>query len=132
VGQQDYDFGGEKLTLNAWHQDQVVTLPEGAEVAATNEFCENAALVYGDRAFTVQAHPEFQDDFVDGLIEHRAKGKVPAELLDRARARMGGALQSGSIADRIETFFKTPRDVAAQTRPDTRPNTRPNTRQGAA
>ena len=32
VGPQDYDFGGERITLNAWHQDQVVTLPEGAEV----------------------------------------------------------------------------------------------------
>ncbi len=116
VGQQDYDFDGDRITLNAWHQDQVVTLPEGAEIAATNEFCENAALVYGDRAFTVQPHPEFDDSFVDGLIEHRAKGKVPPALLDEARARMGGALQSGSIADRIEKFFKAPRDVAAQTR----------------
>ena len=116
VGQQDYDFDGDRITLNAWHQDQVVTLPEGAEVAATNEFCENAALVYGDRAFTVQAHPEFHDEFVDGLIEHRAKGKVPPGLLDEARARMGGELQSNSIADRIEKFFKAPRDVAAQTR----------------
>ena len=64
----------------------------------------------------MQAHPEFADEFVDGLIEHRAKGKVPPALLDQARARMGGTLQSGSIADRIETFFKAPRNVAAQTR----------------
>ncbi len=106
VGAQDYDFDGEKITLNAWHQDQVTQLPPDAEVAATNAFCENAALVYGDRAYTVQAHPEFDDGFVDGLIEHRARGVVPAELLDAARARMGRPLQSRSIADRIETFFK--------------------------
>lgn len=106
VGPQDYDFDGERITLNAWHQDQVTQLPPDAEVAATNAFCENAALVYGDRAYTVQAHPEFDDGFVDGLIEHRARGVVPAELLDAARARMGRPLQSRSIADRIETFFK--------------------------
>lgn len=109
VGAQDYDFGGQPVTLNAWHQDQVTRRPEGAQIAATNGFCENAALVYDDRAFTVQAHPEFGDDFIQGLIDTRAKGVVPDPLLDRARARMGGPRQSDTIADRIEHFFKAPR-----------------------
>ncbi len=116
VGAQDYDFDGERITLNAWHQDQVTVLPKDARIAATNGFCENAALVYGDRAYTVQAHPEFDDAFIDGLIEHRAKGKVAQDLLDQARARMGGALQSGSIADRIEAFFKAGQQRRAQDR----------------
>ena len=85
------------------------TAAEAAQIAASNEFCENAALVYDDRAFTVQAHPEFPDEFVEGLIETRAKGVVPDPLLDAARARMGSPLQSASIADRIEIFFKAPR-----------------------
>lgn len=108
VGAQDYDFGDVPVTLNAWHQDQVVERPAGAEIAATSGFCENAALVYDDRAFTIQAHPEFPDAFIQGLIEHRAKGVVPEPLLDGARARMGGARQSRTIADRIEAFFKAP------------------------
>lgn len=109
VGAQDYDFGGEKVTLNAWHQDQVVELPKGAEVLGQNEFCENAALVYDDRAFTVQAHPEFPDAVVQGLIDHRSKGVVPDALVERAETRMGGPRESASFADRIETFFKAPR-----------------------
>ncbi|MCQ0970614.1 type 1 glutamine amidotransferase [Paracoccus sp. TK19116] len=109
VGVQDYDFGGAPVTLNAWHQDQVVSLPEGAEVAGRNAFCENAALIYGDRAYTVQAHPEFDDAFIQGLIDHRAKGKVPQDLLDRAEARMGQATGASLIADRIEAFFLQPR-----------------------
>ncbi|SMO51835.1 type 1 glutamine amidotransferase [Paracoccus laeviglucosivorans] len=109
VGAQDYDFGGEPVTLNAWHQDQVTRRPTGAQIAATNGFCENAALVYDDRAFTVQAHPEFGDDFIQGLIDTRAKGVVPDDLLARASARMGGPRQSSAIADRIEHFFKAPR-----------------------
>lgn len=112
VGAQDYDFGGDKITLNAWHQDQVVTLPADARIVASNAFCENAALVYDDRAFTVQPHPEFGDEMVAGLIEHRAKGKVPQDLLDRAQARMGQAKGSAALADRIEAFFKQPRAVA--------------------
>lgn len=109
VGAQDYDFDGQPVTLNAWHQDQVATLPEGAKVVARNDFCENAALIYGDRAFSVQPHPEFDDAFVQGLMDTRAKGIVPQELLDRAASRMGEARDSELLADRIEAFFKQSR-----------------------
>lgn len=112
VGAQDYDFDGENLTLNAWHQDQVVQRPEGAQIAATSGFCENAALVYDDRAFTVQAHPEFPDAFIQRLIDHRGKGVVPDDLLDQARAKLSDGPPSSFIADRIETFFKAPRAAA--------------------
>ena len=112
VGAQDYDFGGQPVTLNAWHQDQVVALPPGAQVAGRNAFCENAALIYGDRAFTVQAHPEFGDDFIQGLMDTRAKGVVPDDLLAGAAARMGQADGASLLADRIEAFFKQPRALA--------------------
>ena len=109
VGAQDYDFGGETVTLNAWHQDQVTRRPEGAEVVGCNAFCENAALVYGDRAFTVQAHPEFPDSFVEGLMNTRGKGVVPDPLMEAARTRLGQPNQSAAIADRIAAFFLKPR-----------------------
>lgn len=109
IGPQDYDFGGTKLTLNAWHRDQVTEVPQGAEVVGCNDFCENAALVYGDRAFTVQAHPEFTDDFVDGLMRTRGPGIVPDPLMDQARARLGQDNSSAAIADQIADFFKHPR-----------------------
>ncbi len=107
VGAQDYQVDGRSLTLNAWHQDQVVEVPPGARVAGGNAFCENAVLVYGDRALTVQAHPEFDDAVIDGLIAHRSAA-VPEALLDQARARRGSA-DSHPVADRIEAFLKAPR-----------------------
>ncbi len=112
VGPHDYDIAGEHMVLNAWHQDQVVELPPGARIAGTNEFCQAAALVYDDRAFTVQPHPEFSDAFVGGLIEHRG-AKVPPALLDAARAR-AGQVNSAPMADRIEAFFKHPREQARE------------------
>ncbi|SIS58201.1 type 1 glutamine amidotransferase [Paracoccus saliphilus] len=112
VGAQDYDFEGETVTLNAWHQDQVVTLPEGAKVIGRNDSCENAALVYDDRAYTVQPHPEFDDAFVQGLMDTRAKGVVPQDLLDGAANRMGEARNSDKLADQVEAFFKQPRQQA--------------------
>lgn len=112
VGTHDYDFDGETLRLNAWHQDQVVALPKDAQVAGRSDFCENAALVYGDRAYSVQAHPEFSDDFIRGLMDKRAPGVVPQPLLDQASGRMGEPKGSDGIADRIEAFFKQPRAIS--------------------
>lgn len=109
VGAQDYDFGGLRITLNAWHQDQIVKLPPDARVAGQNAFCKYAALTYGDRAFTIQAHPEFNDSFIHGLLTQRGPGMVPDELIRRAEDRMGSDRQSLNVADRIETFFKLPR-----------------------
>ena len=109
VGPTTYDFDGEKLTLNAWHQDQVVTAPHGAKVVARNEFCENAALLYDDRAFTIQAHPEYDPGFIEGLIDHRGKGVVPDTLLADAKGKLATPLHDKTIAAQIAAFFKAPR-----------------------
>ncbi|WP_374642059.1 type 1 glutamine amidotransferase [Tabrizicola sp.] len=105
VGPTDYDFGGEKFTLNAWHRDQVTLKPAMAEIVGSSDFCENAALLYDDRIFTVQAHPEFPNSFVDGLMRTRGPGLVPDELMAAARDRFQGPLDSPRMADRIANFF---------------------------
>lgn len=106
VGRQSYGFNGQEIAQNAWHQDQVVALPEGADVIGSNGFCANAALVYGDKAFTVQWHPEFEADFIDGLIEHRGKGTVPDDLLAKAADQLAAPTQNALLAEQIGTFFK--------------------------
>lgn len=106
TGATEYDFDGETVTLNAWHQDQVVTRPDTAKVIASNDFCANAALLYDDRILTVQAHPEYGSDFIKGLVETRGKGVVPEETLTRTRARLSDPLDSQPIAERIAAFFK--------------------------
>ena len=109
VGPTEYDFDGQTLTLNAWHQDQVVRRPEGATVIARSGFCENAALLYDNRALTIQAHPEFQADFVDGLMKTRAIGVVPDPLLQTAATKLDTPLDDTSVAAKIAAFFKAPR-----------------------
>ena len=105
VGRTLYDFGGEALALNAWHQDQVTRAPEGATVLARSEFCANAALAYGDSIFTVQAHPEFSPAFVADLAEARGRGVVPDRLLDAALAGAEEPLHDADLAQRIARFF---------------------------
>jgi len=106
IGQQIYDMDDGKLSMNAWHQDQVVELPTGAKVVGSNPFCENAALIYGDRAFTVQAHPEFEAEIVESLINTRGRGVVPDQILDEALTNLPNPTQNQTMADRMAAFFK--------------------------
>lgn len=109
VGPTRYRMTGGELTLNAWHQDQVVEKPNEAEVVGASPFCENAALVYGDRAFTVQAHPEFDNEFLANLILARGKGLVPDRLLAEAEAALALPVDQSAMARQIADFFKKPR-----------------------
>lgn len=106
VGRTTYDWQGEDVALNAWHQDQVVTRPAEAQVVASNAFCENAALVYGKHAFTVQAHPEYNDQIIDGLATLRGKGVVPDPLLATAHANFGKPNANQKLATMIAKFFR--------------------------
>jgi GMP synthase-like glutamine amidotransferase len=106
VGATDYDFEGRNVRMNAWHRDQVTQLPPRAKVIGRNDFCPYAALLYGDSALTVQAHPEFLPEFVDGLMQTRGKGVVPDDLMAAATDRLGLTLDSTTMADQIAAFFK--------------------------
>ncbi|MBE0413255.1 type 1 glutamine amidotransferase [Yoonia sp.] len=106
VGRQTYDWDGQTIALNAWHQDQIAVRPADATVVASNAFCENAALIYGDRAFTVQAHPEFSAEFLAELARQRGPGVVPDAQLDAAHASVGEPTDNAKLAEKIAGFFK--------------------------
>lgn len=107
VGAKNYHYGGRILRLNAWHQDQVVALPEGAEVIAANAFCRYAALRIDDRVLSVQPHPEYTRPVLEGLIDHRAAAAgVPPDIVAEARANLDAPTDAGAMADRIAAFYK--------------------------
>lgn len=111
VGRQIYQWGDQEIALNAWHQDQVTALPAGAEVIASNDFCRNAAVVYGRKAFTVQAHPEFDNDFIAGLAAHRGPGVVPEADLDHVKQNLDRPNDNAKLAQMMARFFRE-RNVA--------------------
>ena len=109
VGTVHYEsFKLGKQSLIAWHQDQVVECPEMAKKIASSSFCENAILAYGDKALTVQAHPEFSPEFLKDLLESRGE-ILPKDVYDGALAASDGPLTRDKFADVIEAFFKKPR-----------------------
>lgn len=106
VGRQEYDYRGETLAINAWHQDQVIDLPPGAMRIASSATCENAALLYGTHIWTIQPHPEFDADMVEALATYRGPGVVPASLLDAARAALEAPTHQPRIAAEMAAFLK--------------------------
>ncbi|MFT4783459.1 MAG: GMP synthase-like glutamine amidotransferase [Paracoccaceae bacterium] len=112
VGRQAYLYGDEEITMNAWHQDQVIEKPALATTIASNGFCAHAGLLYGQRGFSVQAHPEYGDQVIQGLINLRGVGVVPDNRLAYAQSQMGQPNSSARIAQDIAEFFHLPREAA--------------------
>ena len=105
VGATEYDFEGQTVRLNAWHQDQIIEIPPEAQVLGSNPFCKYAFLSYGECVFTVQAHPEFKSDFIRVLIDTRGRGVVPDDLLEQATCALELPNSNSTLADRFHTIF---------------------------
>ena len=50
----------QSFTAQYAHKDSVTNLPEGATLLATGASCRFSALRYGEKAYTVQFHPEIE------------------------------------------------------------------------
>ena len=97
------------LTINAFHQDQISVLPEGAKAFASSPFCEYAGLVYGDKILTVQAHPEFSIPFTDALISSDRADMVPTDRREKALGKLkesDAALDSDVLCQMMQKFFR--------------------------
>ncbi len=106
VGPQTYQsalFGDQSII--AWHQDQVTERPADATVVGSSDFCENAMLLYGNKAFTVQPHPEFTPGFLTDLLATRGQ-VLPDAVRSDAEKRVQTPLTSAAFADQIARFFQ--------------------------
>lgn len=68
-----------RVALLASHQDQVLTLPQGATLLASSEHCPVAGYVLEGQALCLQPHPEFD-------------ARYSAYLLGKRRQQMGESL----------------------------------------
>ena len=115
VGVQEYEIVDplpcmdpprERIALIASHQDQVVDVPPDARViaTATNGYCPVAGLAVGERAWTLQGHPEFVPDLADHLLAGRVE-LIGAERVAVARASLTQPLDRATVARWIANFF---------------------------
>ena len=70
-----------------------------------SEFCKFAGLNYDDKIITFQPHPEFNSDYINGLIENRGKGIVPDDLLIAAKSKLNSSNDNALFASKILSFF---------------------------
>jgi GMP synthase-like glutamine amidotransferase len=87
------------IAVPASHQDQIVKLPDDAQVLGGSEFTQYGIVEYPQRrAMSLQSHPEFSPEYAAALIELRRSSKYTDEQADRAlqtlrqpndRARVG-------------------------------------------
>ena len=95
-----------ELAVACSHQDQVITPPAEAEVFLASDFTPNAGLVYANgAAVSLQAHPEFEDDYTLALADLR-RGKAPDEVVDTALASLATPSHGRDVAGYLGGFLR--------------------------
>lgn len=112
IGAKQYDIvepqpwmdSSEPVVLAASHQDQVQELPDGARLLARADYCPVGGMLIGERAWTLQVHPEFSPALADSLLVTRLAlfGEDKAQA---ARATLTQPLHQQRIAGWISRFF---------------------------
>jgi GMP synthase (glutamine-hydrolysing) len=87
----------EPALAHATHLDSVTTLPPGARILATTELEPHAALRFGERAWGVQFHPEFDEQVMAEYIRTRSpvlaeEGRSPSAMLEAISPARAGRL----------------------------------------
>lgn len=95
----------EELDLLVSHQDQVVVLPEEAQVLASSDFCPYYLIQYGECFLSVQGHPEFCVDYCRALMEMR-RDILPAARLRAGRASLNAEADSQLMMQWIASFLQ--------------------------
>jgi len=96
------------LDLIVSHQDQVVRLPEQAEVLASSDFCPYYLLQYGQHFLSVQGHPEFCKTYSADLMTAR-KANIPPTRLRAGQASLTAPVDDQLMLDWIVNFLEQAR-----------------------
>lgn len=113
VGVRDFDVVAQhpwmdpvvdRLALIGSHQDQVTRLPDGAEPLLRADYCPHGGFTVGERAWTIQVHPEFTADLADHLLAGRVE-LIGAERIAAARASLSRPLDGAVVAAWIARFL---------------------------
>jgi GMP synthase-like glutamine amidotransferase len=92
------------IVLAASHQDQVMQLPDGARLMARAPYCPVGGMLIGERAWTLQVHPEFSPALADSLLATRL-ALFGEEAAEAARVTLKEPLQQNRIAGWMSRFF---------------------------
>ena len=106
VGHVDYQVDNvpQAVGIHAFHQDQVIELPDEANSFGSTAFCQYAFIRYKQPALSLQPHPEFNNAYVRDLLH--ARGEIlPPEILKAGLESVGNPLATEWIATELINFF---------------------------
>ena len=86
------------------HQDQVATLPKGAELLASDSFCPHQIYSIGNHILSIQGHPEFTTNYMSNRLEDR-KTIIGKSSYQKACASLAQATDSMLFGSWIHAFF---------------------------
>ncbi|PCI88408.1 MAG: glutamine amidotransferase [Hyphomicrobiales bacterium] len=102
---QELGTAPNEIALQAYHQDQITTLPAGAINVASSDFCKYAAVWYPDFGLTVQGHPEFSTAYASALLKTRRGNGLTEQQANDGLAKMAIPNNRDTIAKIVETYL---------------------------
>ncbi|NND05559.1 MAG: amidotransferase [Saprospiraceae bacterium] len=94
----------QQIGLLMMCQDQVVDLPPGSSVMASNPACPIAMFTVGEHMFGIQAHPEFSPSYLAAILDKRRE-KIGYDKVAEARRSLHLPLDVDPIRKWIGNFF---------------------------
>jgi GMP synthase-like glutamine amidotransferase len=102
----DSGIGGSYRILTSY-QDQVATLPPGAEILGWNDHCPVSVMGVGSTILGIQGHPEFDPGYAEALMESRRGTLIPEATVDAALSSLDDKPDRERLVDWILEFIET-------------------------
>ena len=96
------------LNLYAAHHEQVLDLPQGAEVIRSHKSCKFAGFRMGSTIYTTQYHPEMDHGFITALTDELS-AELPEEVISAAHNSLEQKADNVAFAETVARFFEVPR-----------------------
>ena len=93
------------IDVMVFHQDQVVQLPKGSQVLVTSDFCPNCMVQHNDHMLSIQGHPEFNTQMVEGILAGESYDDTPA-IRAQGMANSAGEPDSKLLFQWIVNFYR--------------------------
>jgi GMP synthase (glutamine-hydrolysing) len=108
------DLGwGDSYRLLTSYQDQVDSLPPGAEILGWNDHCPVSVMGVGSNILGLQGHPEFESAYSQALMESRRGTLIPEATVDAGLASLAEESDGPKLADWILEFVHATRSPSA-------------------
>jgi GMP synthase-like glutamine amidotransferase len=107
---QEYQDVLENMQSNSFkilevHQDQVLELPDGAELLASSPNTRVEMFSWGKNILCVQGHPEFNEHIVQMIIDARKDSVIPSEIANLGMNSLKEGTDNNSLRLLLKKFL---------------------------